>query len=295
MTLAELGSTLQLKREELGLSIEDISERIRVSMRIIRLIEEGNTAGLPHSVYTRGFIISYADVLHIDKEELLEALDTIFPSEDLEEVHTIPQIISPIQRGIRIKQIMVSLVLLLFVGAIVGGGWFVVNNFGQDILEFVKKPFSSSTEYIQTNEGPAEELHYPITNPSATEASSTNEQTAQSASDTLSEATTLSTEPPVTLPQGSLHEEPQSETASTQTISDSVVVISPKAPCWIRITADGKHLRDQTLPPGKDFTFTYKEKAVVMLGNPSGVNLTINGKPYTGNLKSSHALTVTLP
>lgn len=298
MTLSELGSVLQKRREELGFSIDDISERIKVSMRIIRLIEEGNTLGLPHSVYTRGFIISYSEVLQIDREELMAALDQIYPSEDLEEVHVISQPLAPaIGRNVRIKQIIVCLVLLLAVGIAVAGGWFVINKFGQDVVDFVRQPFGSSTEAQQPAPAGPQESAGPVAAtqaPAAPQVDQSGHQSVQMPSETvtLPQSTTQSTSNAV---EHSSATAASSGNSATQAVTDNVAQIMTKAPCWTRVIADGKQLPDITIIPGKDFTFQYKEKAAITFGNPSAVILTVNGEPYAGSLKSSTALTISLP
>lgn len=304
MTLAELGSILKDKREELGFSVDDISERIKVSMRIIKLIEEGNDAGLPHSVYTRGFIISYAEVLQIDKDELLTQLDLIFPSEDIEEMQPAPQVISPNQRrGVWVKQLLLCVILLAIVGGIAFGGWFIVNNFGTDIVDMVKKPFAASSSPEEASSVAMESSVMP-----ETPANTTSMQTQNSGYASLQvggaegqRATVPSEEQAdaIILPQNTSHEATSlvgdGESVGTHNAEENVVVISPRAPCWTRVIADKKQILEKTITPGNNFTFNYTKNATILLGNPSGVSLTINGKPYTGNLRSSQTLTIHLP
>ena len=309
MTLAALGSILKDKREALDLSVDDISERIKVSMRIIKLIEDGNETGLPHSVYTRGFIISYAEVLEMDKDELLTHLDRIFPSEDIEEMQPAPQIISPNQRrGVRLKQFIMFVFLLAIIGGIAFGAWFVVNNFGDDIVDLVKKPFAAST--TQQNIPPAAvEQTASSTTPQTDDGSSLSSTASRSLAETSamegqSEAQAPQTEVDpagdslVTLPQSPSQEASADVTegrAVAQNLEENVVIISARAACWTRITADKKQIFEKTITPGNNYTFTYAQNATILLGNPSAVSLTINGEPYTGNLRSSQTLTINLP
>lgn len=316
MTLAELGSILRDKREALGFSVDDISERIKVSMRIIKLIEEGNEAGLPHSVYTRGFIISYAEVLQMDKEELLTQLDIIFPCDDIEEIHPTPQIISPNQRrGVRLKQLILLVMLLAIIGSVAFGGWFVVNNFGSDIVELVKKPFAASSDSPQNSAmSVAEEGAQPAgvtsarENATASVPSSGLTSSGQGSTDAVqannqegragTETAESTADSSIVLPQSPSHDTTTGQektTPAAQNTQENIVVISPRAPCWTRVIADKKQILEKTITPGNDFTFQYTHDASILLGNPSGVTLTINGEPYKGNLRSSQTLTINLP
>ena len=51
-----LGLRLREKREELGLSIQDIAREIKVSSQYIHALEEGNYEALSARVYARGFL-----------------------------------------------------------------------------------------------------------------------------------------------------------------------------------------------------------------------------------------------
>lgn len=65
-----IGNILREKREEKGLSIIDISDMLCIRKSLVKALEEGNTALLPHEVYIRGYLKKYAHVLDISEETL---------------------------------------------------------------------------------------------------------------------------------------------------------------------------------------------------------------------------------
>ena len=65
-----IGSLLREKREAKGFSIIDISDMLCIRKSLVRALEEGNTAVLPHEVYIRGYLKKYAHVLDISEETL---------------------------------------------------------------------------------------------------------------------------------------------------------------------------------------------------------------------------------
>lgn len=69
-----LGSMLREVREQLGLSVMDISSQIKFAPRQIEALEANDFAHLPETAFLRGFVRSYAKVLHLDAELLLAAL-----------------------------------------------------------------------------------------------------------------------------------------------------------------------------------------------------------------------------
>lgn len=63
---ATVGETIRLIREKRGLSQEDVSQDTRLSMSVIRLIEQDRFAELPEGIYTRNFIRTLAEYLDLD-------------------------------------------------------------------------------------------------------------------------------------------------------------------------------------------------------------------------------------
>jgi|GEM_PF-1581092 len=73
--MSGIGQVLRKRREELGLSLEDIQEQTKVRKRYIQAIEDDDWSSLPGDVYARGFIRSYAEALGMDGLALLRQLD----------------------------------------------------------------------------------------------------------------------------------------------------------------------------------------------------------------------------
>lgn len=68
--LQKIGSILREKREEKGLSIIDISDSLCIRKSLVKALEEGNLALLPHEVYIRGYLKKYAHLLDINEDVL---------------------------------------------------------------------------------------------------------------------------------------------------------------------------------------------------------------------------------
>ncbi len=69
---ASAGAALRVEREAQGLSVDDISQRLKLSAAQINAIETADHARLPGAVFERGFIRSYARLLKLDGAKLLE-------------------------------------------------------------------------------------------------------------------------------------------------------------------------------------------------------------------------------
>ncbi len=66
------GQTLADSRESKGLSISDVAIQLNVTQEIINGLERDDYSNLPPAIYTRGYLRSYANLLGIDPEPLLE-------------------------------------------------------------------------------------------------------------------------------------------------------------------------------------------------------------------------------
>lgn len=67
------GLTLRRAREQQGLSLHDVAEQTRISVRWLAALEEARTEQLPAPVFVIGYLRSYARVLGLPGDELIEA------------------------------------------------------------------------------------------------------------------------------------------------------------------------------------------------------------------------------
>ena len=66
-----LGEELKRRREDLGLTLAQISESTRIGTRFLRAIETDDFAVLPEGIYTRSFIKAYAKHVHMDEDQAI--------------------------------------------------------------------------------------------------------------------------------------------------------------------------------------------------------------------------------
>ena len=65
------GECLKRKREELDISLRDISEKLKIKTGYLENLERGNYEELPPDVYVRGFVKSYAQFVGLDSEKMV--------------------------------------------------------------------------------------------------------------------------------------------------------------------------------------------------------------------------------
>ncbi len=73
--MARLGERLRQRREEVGLTIEDLSRATKFRPEIIKQFEEGRTRIFHAEAYLRAFVRAYAREVGLDEEEVIRLLE----------------------------------------------------------------------------------------------------------------------------------------------------------------------------------------------------------------------------
>ena len=76
---ALLGEMFSAARNEKKLTLKDVSNKLRLSIKQIEALESNDFTSLPPAMITRGFIRNYARLLEIDAEPLLASYRTRIP------------------------------------------------------------------------------------------------------------------------------------------------------------------------------------------------------------------------
>lgn len=71
-SLPELGRELRVQRELREISLREVSEATKISVRFLEAIENDDYGTLPAPVFTRGFLKEYAKQLGLDPEEIVD-------------------------------------------------------------------------------------------------------------------------------------------------------------------------------------------------------------------------------
>lgn len=69
----DAGAMLRAARDAAGLSVQQVAQRLKLTVRVIEAIEANDRRGIPAMVYLRGYARSYARLLGMDPEPLLVA------------------------------------------------------------------------------------------------------------------------------------------------------------------------------------------------------------------------------
>lgn len=129
MSLKEIGNRLREERQRQGLSLEAMQQRSKIAPNILESIEEGRLETLPHPVYVKGFLKTYAKVLGLNPEDpelgLENAMDGVeAPRTKVRRHKPLTEVTPyPMQREQRRNNKAIILLVLLLLAA--GGGYFI--------------------------------------------------------------------------------------------------------------------------------------------------------------------------
>ncbi len=75
------GAILAAQRKQLGMSVDEVSAKLKLSHRQIEALETDRYDALPGNTFVRGFVRNYARLLQIDAQPLLHYLESHLPQE----------------------------------------------------------------------------------------------------------------------------------------------------------------------------------------------------------------------
>lgn len=78
--LPTVGAQLRAAREAKGLALSEVAEALKLGVRQIEAVENGNWQILPGATFIRGFVRNYARMVQIDAAPLMEQLDSVLDS-----------------------------------------------------------------------------------------------------------------------------------------------------------------------------------------------------------------------
>ncbi len=70
--MKEIGDYLHRVREEKSISLKEIQEATKISMRYLEAIDRGDLEGIPGEVYRKGFLVNFANAIGLDGQEVLQ-------------------------------------------------------------------------------------------------------------------------------------------------------------------------------------------------------------------------------
>ncbi|MEZ8484381.1 cytoskeleton protein RodZ [Vibrio splendidus] len=294
----EAGTLLKNKRESLGLTQKQISERLKLRVTLIQQIEENQFESDQVATFMRGYIRSYAKYVNLDEKVVLNALHHSGDAQHQEqEMLSFSRKTKTEKHNSRIMLLTWS-IFAVIVG--ISSLWWWQNQ-QQDTLSQSLANTESSEELVVE-----ESLDPELTSLEVIEAEQNTETSPVTEnSDELTEVS--SAEDSVTLdPVEVIEEAPEaadvaSVTAEPETVAPEAVVnelvMQFSADCWIQVKdASGKTLSTGIKKAGQTLNLSGTAPYKVILGAPEGVSMTFASEPVDlSGYTSGKVARITLP
>ena len=108
----EIGQQLQQARQVRGLSLHDVADRLKLSLRQLEAIETGDYSRLPGATFVRGFVRNYARFLELDSTPLMAQLDQLYPPQPVARAEPVASAPQPAANPARFAWLLLPLALL---------------------------------------------------------------------------------------------------------------------------------------------------------------------------------------
>lgn len=152
--LSELGIRLKSAREEKGYTLEEMQRVTKIQKRYLIAMEEGDFSKMPGEFYARAFVKSYSEAVGLDSEMLFDEHSEELPQSKREPADIPPRVNRSKPRTVRRKSRLASfiptIVLILFLLAIVWGIW-LLNQGDSDDAGVPRQDHGSSPVVENTN------------------------------------------------------------------------------------------------------------------------------------------------
>lgn len=83
--MKDIGDYLHRVREEKNISLKEIQEATKISMRYLEAIDRGDLDGIPGEVYRKGFLVNFANAIGLDGQEVLQKYYQMKNAAEIEE------------------------------------------------------------------------------------------------------------------------------------------------------------------------------------------------------------------
>ena len=288
------GAMLRAAREAAGLSVDALSQQLKLSPRQVKALEDGDYASLPGRTFVRGFVRNYARAVHIDPEAVLAAIPGAVEAPALDR-STIGHAHRPIgelptsgrtRSGSRARW----LIPLLLVAAIAAAALYEYLRPGD-----LKRGFETRTLPVRPAPAdpvapPAPHSGMPLPNPivSGTAGDATRADGAPPApaaapapvADAPPASPPATTAPPGPVAGGPIAT-PAAPPASPAANGEATLVITYRSSSWTEVKdRDGKVVLSVTGTPGATQTVTGKAPFDLTLGNAAENSVTWRGAPF---------------
>jgi len=305
----EFGRYLRTHRRSKGISIEEVSQRTKINVAMLRHLENDNFEALPAPAFVKGFIRAYGQVVGVDVQEAIKRYEDMLA---MQSKHSEVEIVPPATAAYPWRRfVFLGLGLVLLLGAI-----FYLTAYFNRTASTPPRVGEAPTQNGATAgpadapksdpsiEAPSEEPPQQGAAPGPAPGESTQDEAVQKETvplDLKDEVKEMSSTPQPS-PESTVNAvapEAASSQAPEAEVSDAaealVLEVEASELTWFKVQIDKDEVREVTIEPNDRVVFTAREQFDLIIGNAGGVDLQLNGRPVPVPGKSGQVVTMRLP
>ena len=285
------GKALAAEREAMGWTVEQVADQLKLAVRQVIALEEGDYANLPGPAVVRGFVRAYAKILKLDAAPLVAQIALDSPTGDTvasgvrrdHKPTSFSQSRYP-SNGKRKSNMPMVLGVVAVIGVIGAGvaAWqfklVPAGLFGSAAAPVVSSPAAVTDSTVTTLPAPMVNVPAATVEPAKTDALP---PVISNPVPLISVPPASQPSDPMTAPAGIAPAAPAATApGETAAATSNALVLTVRQDSWVEVrTSGGKSLLSRLMKAGQSETVTVSGPATLILGNPSGVDASLRGTP----------------
>jgi cytoskeleton protein RodZ len=265
---SDVGLYLRNCRRAKGISIEEVANKTKIRVVMLRQVESGDLKKIP-PVYVRGFIRAFAGAVGADAEEALRRYNSSYAiTSRIEETQATP----PKSTALFWPRLLAALLVLI---GLIAATVIIANR-----MQHSEQPASDNAPAdLPRSENSRDETHTADVgttghaNPAGAPSDASLEAVIEAPAQTESEAQTTQDG------QDADGGETVAVADVQQPVQKLVLQLSAVERTWMKITSDDGIPREYTLSPDEQITLEAQRRFDLLIGNAGGIRLKLNDGP----------------
>ena len=299
--MKSLGEFLRAERQAREITLEQISADTRISMDMLRAIEQGNVEQLPAPVLIKGFLKAYAEKIGLDPEKVIVEYQNLIEEtgDHQEKIEKFHQRLQPQSSNKKLLVLVIALTLLT--GLIFF--WYRPSSVRQQSTSSSRGESVSPTTVDQRaiKSDPDSKINQ------AKPAQSSRRTPGEVMTGPEPDSAQLGVQAAPAAPTGAeaskigessdylSGESPQAGRKSSLAQSPYLLRAEAVDTTWIRISTDDTGEHEYLLQPGEQLTWRASSSYRLLIGNAGGIQLYLNDKPLKRLGESGQVVYLKLP
>jgi len=270
--MTSVGETLRQQRLRRNVQLQQVSEELKISSRMLEAIEADEYGKLPGGVFAKSFVRQYAGLLGLDGEEVAAQFERAVQSPELARLTelrrpaiALPRMDEPRFSPGRQRSVLPSLIAVVVVMLICSGVYAWWQRSRQLAAVRPQIPPPAETRRATPPQSAAQTPPPPV-------------QTQQPAATAANAASAPETNVPQAASQPGIPQPlvPDTEASGTGAVRVELVVAEP---VWVSVRRDGRSIYQGELKANEIRTVAANTEITLRLGNAGGLTIVLNGKP----------------